>query len=211
MGFLDENGLTRFWNKLKLFMVGDGLSDKNGLSVTNPVRGILTKAEFDALSEEEKATGTYFVDDGSSSSSGGGSSSEDYSTEETVIGTWIDGKKLYRRVFAFTTPSNYSLWTNVGVAVENIDYLAETVITFISSDGAKIQCPFRDNASTIEFCYKSNGIEMYLNHTGGDYFKSRPARAILLYTKTTDEATVTTNEISAPTNVLYTTAVTSGL
>ena len=28
-----------------------------------------------------------------------------YSTNETVIGTWIDGKPLYRRYFNFTTGS----------------------------------------------------------------------------------------------------------
>lgn len=43
---------------------GDGLS-KNGdtLSVDNPVRGILTQAEFDGLAEDQKAIGTHFVGD----------------------------------------------------------------------------------------------------------------------------------------------------
>lgn len=36
-------------------------------------------------------------------SSGGGSSSDIYSTEETVIGTWIDGQPLYQRTFEITT------------------------------------------------------------------------------------------------------------
>lgn len=37
---------------------------------------------------------------------GGGSGSENvYSTEETVIGAWIDGKPLYRKVFTAIVPS----------------------------------------------------------------------------------------------------------
>lgn len=36
----------------------------------------------------------------------GGSALDVYSTEETRIGTWIDGKPLYRKVFTATTPSS---------------------------------------------------------------------------------------------------------
>lgn len=50
---------------------GDGLSGEGStLNVDNPVRGIMTQAEFNALTEEQKARGTYFVDDGAN---GGGS------------------------------------------------------------------------------------------------------------------------------------------
>lgn len=40
----------------------------------------------------------------------GGSSGETYSTEETVIGTWIDGKPLYRKCFQ---ANNYTIALNV--------------------------------------------------------------------------------------------------
>lgn len=82
---------------------GDGLSKEgNTLSVDNPVRGIYTQAEFDALTEEQKASGTYFVDEGQNGGCFGGNS---YSTKEVIIGTWIDGKPLYRKTFAGITPS----------------------------------------------------------------------------------------------------------
>lgn len=48
-------------------------------------------------------------------SSGGGSSSDVYSTEETVIGTWIDGKPLYRKVISVDVSS-------FTTEVNNIDY-----------------------------------------------------------------------------------------
>lgn len=36
-----------------------------------------------------------------------------YSTEETVVGTWTDGKPLYRKVVSTTTPSTGSDWISV--------------------------------------------------------------------------------------------------
>ena len=40
---------------------------------------------------------------------GGGSSEEIYSTEETRIGTWIDGKPLYRRVITGNLPNSLNV------------------------------------------------------------------------------------------------------
>lgn len=81
---------------------GDGLSkDGETVSVTIPTRGIFTTEEYEALPTAQKNTGLLIVDDGQSGGgSGGGSSSaeEIYSTEETRIGTWSDGKPLYRKV-----------------------------------------------------------------------------------------------------------------
>lgn len=48
----------------------------------------------------------------SASGNGGSSASENYSTEETRIGTWIDGKPLYRKVYVFdvtATPSQQAI------------------------------------------------------------------------------------------------------
>lgn len=54
----------------------------------------------------------------------GGNSSNIYSTEPTAIGTWIDGKTIYRKVFEVPKfPNNTSL--TVAVGVDNI----ETVIS----------------------------------------------------------------------------------
>lgn len=68
----------------------------------------LTQAEYDALTDEEKQADVVYAitDDGGS---GDSSSEEIYSTEETRIGTWIDGKPLYRRVFRFTHPESVAV------------------------------------------------------------------------------------------------------
>lgn len=44
---------------------GDGLTKlENTVSVTNPNRGVITQAEWDAMNDEEKKSGTYIIDDG---------------------------------------------------------------------------------------------------------------------------------------------------
>ena len=56
----------------------------------------------------------------SGGSSGGGSSSgsgEVYSTEETAIGTWIDGKTIYRKVISMDLPAVKSGQTHSAVTV----------------------------------------------------------------------------------------------
>ena len=70
-----------------------------------------TKAEYDALTDAEKQADVVYAitDDGGSGSSSGGSSEEIYSTEETRIGTWIDGKPLYRKVFSFVISDTLSI------------------------------------------------------------------------------------------------------
>ena len=70
----------------------------------------LTQAEYDALTDEEKqADVVYAITDDGGSGDSGNSSEEIYSTEETRIGTWIDGKPLYRKVVSFTEPDIVSV------------------------------------------------------------------------------------------------------
>lgn len=88
------------------FTAGDGLSkDGDTLNVDNPNRGVYTQAEFAALTAEQKASGTYFVDDGQ----GGSFGWDTYSTEERRIGTWINGKPLYQKTITktFTSGTGY--------------------------------------------------------------------------------------------------------
>ena len=107
MGLLDNEGLAHFWGKVRAALAGkqdtitagDGLSKEGDiLSVTTPVRGVVTQAEFDALPEEQRNKGLYVIPDGGEGGGGSGASGgEVYSTEETRVGTWIDGKPLYRK------------------------------------------------------------------------------------------------------------------
>ena len=80
MGLLDNEGLAHFWGKVRAALAGkqdtitagDGLSKEGDiLSVTTPVRGVVTQAEFDALPEERRNKGLYVIPGGEA---GGGAS-----------------------------------------------------------------------------------------------------------------------------------------
>lgn len=76
----------------------------------------MTYAEYEALSQAEKEDGTIrFITDYPDSGGGGSDSSIDYSTTEQVVGTWVDGKPLYRKSFVFSASdvSNNNMITDL--------------------------------------------------------------------------------------------------
>lgn len=91
---------------------------------TGPIEGEatlmpVTEAEYNALTEEEKMADdkAWLVTDAEGASGGSASSAgEVYSREEQRIGTWIDGKPLYKKVYKVTpqwTGSNQSFSLNI--------------------------------------------------------------------------------------------------
>lgn len=105
-------------------------------------------------------------------------SQEVYSTDETVIGKWIDGKPIYRKVI--TTNS-----TKIDVSSFNIESISD-VRYFVKTTGNYI--------FPGAYCYSSNNMvalyfvngysEMSIGFVRPDTFSS--ATIILEYTKTTD-------------------------
>lgn len=108
---------------------------------------------------------------------------EYYSVDETRIGTWIDGKPLYRKVVSSTTPSQANTGTNIYDASSlNIDRL--------------VNLSFNFKGTYNEYATASNIIIMFTRISGStrniactctlqDYC-NKPFYFILEYTKTTD-------------------------
>ena len=105
-----------------------------------------------------------------------------YSTEEKVIGTWIDGKPIYRKVLSSTTISG-----------SNVDITLPSNIDFMSIDKVEIKASnfsfFSDrytNASDLIQIFKANSTTLRV--VLGDAWKSGFKSAIIVieYTKTTD-------------------------
>lgn len=154
----------------------------------------LTQAEYDALTDAEKqADVVYAITDDGGSGSGGDSSEEIYSTEEVRIGTWIDGKPLYRRVVhipvsKFVNPPS----PNVTRSLDNI--APESVDKLISLSGvvdeAKMQLPINFHfANTVYLdmrCIEPSSRSV--EYVGSDLVLSSANGVYLLfeYTKTTD-------------------------
>lgn len=109
-------------------------------------------------------------------------SPEIYSTEERVIGTWIDGKPIYRIVFS-------GLFSNNDILLENVDNLIELKgnVTISSVKRALPYFEFHDNQ---KYCGRvdlnsSNQVTVTLLQ-GGQSVSDNPCVFIIEYTKTTD-------------------------
>ena len=116
-----------------------------------------------------------------------------YSTEEQVIGTWIDGKTLYQKTIV-TTVGSVSATTTKQVA------LGITVDTFVNISGYvlynntynPINCLTNDMAHIIKVYARTNSYStaaerntlQILNTI--DVFVNQPLTITIQYTKTTD-------------------------
>lgn len=112
-----------------------------------------------------------------SGGSGDPSAGEIYSTEETRIGTWIDGKPLYRKVAQFNAPTGESEMACFMFS-KNIHPVSMTGI--LDQGGTLITIPFLyafDNM--ISVFYRSSQIFMKLSGYG---YYGKPVTLIVEYT-----------------------------
>lgn len=167
------------------YAAGDGLSKEGDtLSVTTPVRGIVTQAEFDALPQERRDKGLYVISDGGEGGGGpGASGGEVYSTEETRVGTWIDGKPLYRKCFTgLVSPSTSAqLDTFLNVSGLNIDSLP-----FLGGTIGRFPIPIANGTASAYLWITTDKTHMAIYVNGSSVVK-KPVTLTLEYTKTTDE------------------------
>lgn len=123
-----------------------------------------------------------------------------YSTEEQVVGRWIDGKPVYRKVISFTAPGGdirIPLGSEVSALVNVYGYL----------DNGDFLIPFPMFAGSLTyfsafFLFKSGEI-VFRAVEGG--YSGLPGIAVIEYTKPTDQATVELPAAltAAPAQVLY--------
>jgi hypothetical protein len=169
------------------YKAGDGINISETeavpeISVATPVRAIVTQAEFDALPEERRNSGLYVISDGGGGA-GGESSGEIYSTEEIRIGTWIDGKPLYRKCFTgLVSPSTSTqLNTFLNVSGLNIDSLP-----FLGGTIGRFPIPIANGTASAYLWITTDKTHMAIYVNGSSVFE-KPVTLTLEYTKTTDE------------------------
>ena len=145
--------------------------------VDNPVQGIYTQEEFDALTEEQKASGTYFVDDGATCSCG-----EVYSAEEQVVGRWIDGKPVYRRTLTFNAGSSST--TILPSKSHSIDVLIN-VYGYTEGEPTTARIPINSNVENSTMVWMAGNLDVKARATTSG-MSGHKSVAVLEYTKTTD-------------------------
>lgn len=113
------------------------------------------------------------------SSSDSGVNQEAYSYDEVRIGTWVDGKPLYRKVINTTSPSKANAWIQIA-EVKQVD-------TFVSIQGTLVLGTLDRQVIPNPKTYL--GIRDVKNpcmYTTASSETSKPVLLIVEYTKTTD-------------------------
>lgn len=175
------------------FKFGKTLVEKDGvIDVAIPTNGLIDQDLYDLLPEEEKKHGAWIVRgsrniDADSKFPFG--NADIYSTEEVRIGTWTDGKPLYRRVFSFTTPSRN---TNTIISALTNDIIVQAIYGSVtgSENRAVFQFPFIGNDGGrihLYFMPEDSQLKVGLNNVTTENLFGASAIAIIEYTKTTDE------------------------
>lgn len=183
MGYLDKKGLAYFWGKIKTALStkqnnltpGDGIAIENDtISVITPVKG-MTQTEYDAIANKEQS-GLCVVTDANVSLNGGG---DNYFTEETMIGTWIDRKPIYRKVVDLGVLESSS---PNGPTIKNVEMLVDARVVFYNKSTHRYYVQPSLNASVGLV----NGVVTVFISNSNLYDGSYSGTAIFEYTKTTD-------------------------
>lgn len=116
-----------------------------------------------------------------------------YSKYETVIGRWIDGKPIYRKVIQSISPISLNTWSALS-PILNLDTLVNMYGFLIGADGRRLSINNPESGAVIATSYLSGHIEMKIEL---ENWKSKKVYIVVEYTKTTDTADtlqLTTND-----------------
>ena len=114
-----------------------------------------------------------------------------YNLEEQVVGTWIDGKPLYRLVIKYTAnPDNnyYAVMNNgaVSTIIMGIESIAR-LDTFIENGTVMVPLPSNGDYECRVYIQRSyGGFGVIATASSVENFKEKQITAILEYTKITD-------------------------
>ena len=115
-----------------------------------------------------------------------------YSTEEQLVGTWIDGKPLYQKTVEFTTPSKTSVQEYSylpGIPFSSIDKIISIDGWCTRADGWRVPHLFNTNNSlffSIGWNKSNQKIYFYVLIDNNIGTANKPATLTFRYTKTTD-------------------------
>ena len=113
-----------------------------------------------------------------------GSTPHIYSTNEQVIGTWIDGKPVYQRTWTGTKNNNSD--EAVISDLSNVDVLVDSRVTFKGNTGSQIVQYYRDTNDRARIWLDGGDLKVHMD--SGNSYPILPITwyITLQYTKTTD-------------------------
>lgn len=110
-----------------------------------------------------------------------------YSTDEKVVGTWIDGKPVYQRTYTTTAPNASSngsyAYKTIVHNITNVDKFVDVRGTLTSSDFSSVLPFFTDGGNKTKFNINATDISIANDCV---YSNGRDLILTVRYTKTTD-------------------------
>lgn len=129
---------------------------------------------------------------GSGSWTPSGANAVHYSTNEQVVGTWVDGKPLYQKTVSFTT-GNTNAYLNYVTDIENpemmsVDFSASYYVTGNSTVNATPYFGTLATGDSNAFAVLCNKVDdkLRIDYRVGSSAYSKSALVTVRYTKTTD-------------------------
>ena len=108
-----------------------------------------------------------------------------YSTNEQIIGTWIDGKPIYRKVITFT-PTEVAGSQNYGVSnVENIISL-QGFMYYNSDNILPLNFSFEQGSTVYYSLFRASAQKGVIKYDMSSLYVNKAVSVIIEYTKTTD-------------------------
>ncbi len=105
-----------------------------------------------------------------------------YSTEEIFTGKyWINGKKIYRKVFILTSNTEQQI---VQHNIANVEYIWVSGDSFFNVDGTSIPANYYRDSGIYAYAHANHGSILFRVSPAG--WANHNLYAILEYTKTTD-------------------------
>lgn len=155
--------------------------DSDLVDDTNQVNKFVSASEKQTWNNKQdtlvSGTNIKTINNNSILGSGNLSIQEVYSTNEQVIGTWIDGKPLYRKVTPVTTSTtfNYNTWVELNTI--NVNSVSQI-----------IECKYFANLGYTMplIAYRSNSGVLNVMNLRNTTIESSNFEILLEYTKTTD-------------------------
>ena len=118
---------------------------------------------------------------------GGGCGGVEYSTEERVVGEWIDGKPLYQKSFVIDTSDLITGWNNIDSELSGIDCKdIAGKFRFPTNDNSIYGFPYNEDSSYCLYGgYKPTNNTIFI-YKGSGFATISDFVITLRYTKTTD-------------------------
>lgn len=88
-----------------------------------------------------------------------------YSTDEQLIGTWIDGKPLYQKTIVFDV-NKTSEWIRTSIGSESYNVVGHESYVRLSGTDVNVPIPtYRTSSDFIQVCFGLNTMEIYNSAT----------------------------------------------